>query len=70
MFRVTADTNIFISGLNFKSKPFDLLVLAREGRIELAMSDAIRRGTNVPPHWRIQPKNLDWMCDLSVSPGP
>jgi putative PIN family toxin of toxin-antitoxin system len=41
VFRVTADTNIFISGLNFKSKPFDLLVLAREGRIELAMSDPI-----------------------------
>jgi uncharacterized protein len=39
--RVTADTNIFISGLNFKGKPFELLTLARAGKIELAMSDAI-----------------------------
>jgi predicted nucleic acid-binding protein len=36
--RVTADTNIFISALNFKGKPFDLLTLARVGRIEIAMS--------------------------------
>jgi uncharacterized protein len=39
--RVTADTNIFISGLNFRGKPFELLTLARAGQIELAMSDAI-----------------------------
>jgi putative PIN family toxin of toxin-antitoxin system len=39
--RVTADTNIFISGLNFRGKPFELLTLARAGKIELAMSDAI-----------------------------
>jgi putative PIN family toxin of toxin-antitoxin system len=39
--RVTADTNIFISALNFKGKPFDLLTLARVGRIEIAMSDQI-----------------------------
>jgi putative PIN family toxin of toxin-antitoxin system len=39
--RVTADTNIFISGLNFKGKPFELLTLARAGKIELSMSDAI-----------------------------
>jgi putative PIN family toxin of toxin-antitoxin system len=39
--RVTADTNIFISGLNFKGKPFELLTIARAGKIELAMSDAI-----------------------------
>lgn len=41
MLRVTADTNIFISGLNFKGKPFEFLTLARSGAIELAMSDAI-----------------------------
>lgn len=41
MLRVTADTNIFISGLNFRGKPFELLTLARAGKIELAMSDAI-----------------------------
>jgi len=39
--RITADTNIFISGLNFRGKPFELLTLARAGQIELAMSDAI-----------------------------
>jgi putative PIN family toxin of toxin-antitoxin system len=39
--RVTADTTIFISGLNFKGKPFELLTIARAGNIELAMSDAI-----------------------------
>ncbi len=41
MLRVTADTNIFISGLNFRGKPFELLTLARAGKIELSMSDAI-----------------------------
>ena len=41
MLWVTADTNIFISGLNFRGKPFELLTLARAGQIELAMSDAI-----------------------------
>jgi uncharacterized protein len=39
--RVTADTNIFISGLNFNGKPSELLTVARAGKIELAMSDAI-----------------------------
>jgi len=39
--RVTADTNIFISGLNFRGKPFEILTLARAGKIELALSDAI-----------------------------
>ena len=41
MLRVTADTNVFISALNFKGKPFDLLTLARKGSVELAMSDPI-----------------------------
>jgi hypothetical protein len=40
--RVTADTNIFISGLIFRSgKPFQLLELAREGKISLTVSEAI-----------------------------
>jgi putative PIN family toxin of toxin-antitoxin system len=40
--KVTADTNIFISGLNFRDgKPFQLLELARAGKINLTVSNAI-----------------------------
>jgi uncharacterized protein len=40
--RVTADTNILISGIIFpRGKPFQLLELARSGRISLTVSDAI-----------------------------
>jgi predicted nucleic acid-binding protein len=40
--RVTADTNILVSGLNFRrGKPFELLELARTGKISLAISAAI-----------------------------
>jgi putative PIN family toxin of toxin-antitoxin system len=39
--RVTADSNIYISALNFGGTPDKVLDLAREGRIELAISDAI-----------------------------
>ncbi len=42
MLRVTADTNIFISGLNFEGgKPFQFLALAKTGRINLTTSEAI-----------------------------
>lgn len=42
MLHVTADTNIFISGLNFRGgNPFKFLELARTGKIRLAVSDAI-----------------------------
>lgn len=42
MIRVTADTNILISGIIFpRGKPFQLLELARSGRISLTVSDAI-----------------------------
>jgi uncharacterized protein len=41
MLRITADTNIFISGLNFAGKPFELLTLARAGVVEIAMSEPI-----------------------------
>ena len=53
--RITADTNIFISGLSFKGKPFELLTLVRSGRIELAISDAIltevKRVLSLKFHW-------------------
>jgi len=40
--RVTADTNILVSGLNFlRGKPFQLLELARTGKISLTVSEAI-----------------------------
>jgi predicted nucleic acid-binding protein len=40
--RVTVDTNILISGINFPGgKPFQLLEMARAGTINLTVSDAI-----------------------------
>lgn len=42
MIRVTADTNILISGIVFpRGKPFQLLEMAREGTINLSVSEAI-----------------------------
>ena len=42
MLSVTADTNIYVSALNFGGPPDRVLELARVGRIRLALSDAIR----------------------------
>jgi putative PIN family toxin of toxin-antitoxin system len=39
--RVTADTNIIISALNFSGNPRRVLELAEEGLIHLSISDAI-----------------------------
>lgn len=41
MLRVTVDTNIFISGLNFPGIPRQILNLAESGAIRLAVSDDI-----------------------------
>lgn len=42
MLRITADTNILVAGLNFVGgNPFRLLDLAREGKVTLAVSEAI-----------------------------
>ena len=41
MRRITADSNIYISALNFGGKPLRVLELARAGEIELAISNAI-----------------------------
>lgn len=41
MRRVTADSNIYISALNFGGKPLQVLELARAREIELAISNAI-----------------------------
>ena len=42
MLSITADSNIYISALNFGGPPDRVLELARAGRIRLAISDAIR----------------------------
>ena len=39
MYRVTADSNIYISALLFGGKPLTVLQMAHEGQIELAVSD-------------------------------
>lgn len=39
--RVTADTNVIISGLNFSGNPRRVLEMAEDGVIHLAVSDAI-----------------------------
>lgn len=41
MRRVTADSNIYVSALQFGGKPQTLLDLAQDGQIELALSDGI-----------------------------
>lgn len=41
MDRVTADANIYISAFEFRGKPAELLTLAAQRRIELAISDHI-----------------------------
>ena len=55
MLRVTCDTNIFISGLNYQGKPFEILSLARSGAIDLAISDRImeevKRVLDLKFHW-------------------
>jgi putative PIN family toxin of toxin-antitoxin system len=39
--RVTLDSNIYISALVFGGKPKRVLEMAIEGRVEIAISDAI-----------------------------
>jgi predicted nucleic acid-binding protein len=39
--RVTADTNVYVSAIQFGGKPQTLLDLAQDGQIELALSNAI-----------------------------
>lgn len=42
MLRVIADTNIIVSGLNFRrGKPYEFLQLARAGKISLYLSRTI-----------------------------
>jgi uncharacterized protein len=41
MLRVTADTNIYISALNFGGKPLSIIDAARRGEFEMAISESI-----------------------------
>lgn len=45
MHSVTADTNIYISGLNFSGPPRQFLNLARAGGIRLAISEVVMEET-------------------------
>jgi uncharacterized protein len=56
--RATADSNIWVSGLNWHGKPHELLNLARDGKIELAISDAI-----LDEFSRILHDKLEWSDD-------
>ena len=58
MDRATADSNIWVSGLNWYGKPHELLNLARDGKIELAISDAI-----LDEFSRILHDKLEWSAD-------
>ena len=58
MDRATADSNIWVSGLNWYGKPHELLNLARDGTIELAISDAI-----LDEFSRILHDKLEWSDD-------
>jgi len=56
--RITADSNIWVSGLNWRGKPHELLNLARRGQIELAVSDKI-----VDEVSRILRDKLEWSAE-------
>ena len=58
MDRATADSNIWVSGLNWYGKANELLNLARDGTIELAISDAI-----LDEFSRILHDKLEWSDD-------
>ena len=58
MDRATADSNIWVSGLNWYGKPHELPNLARDGTIELAISDAI-----LDEFSRILHDKLEWSDD-------
>ena len=54
MERVTADSNVLISALRFGGKSLDLLALAVDGEIELAISDASWILFTASGYWRRQ----------------
>ena len=59
MRRVTADSNIYISALNFGGKPLQVVELARTGEIELAIANAIITETSRSLHHKFYWKPED-----------
>ena len=55
MVKVVADTNIYISAILFGGKPEEVLNLARGGRIELLVSEAVLAQTA-----RVLKRKFDW----------
>ena len=55
MFLVTADSNIYVSGFQFRGKPSQFLTVAAEGRIDLAITDHI-----IEEVTRTLRKKFDW----------
>lgn len=58
MRRVTLDSNVYVSALNFGGKPLQVLELARAGQIENAISNAIITETS-----RILYTKLYWKAE-------
>jgi predicted nucleic acid-binding protein len=52
--RVTADTSLFISALNFGGKPEQFLRLAEAGAIQLFISDGILAEVGSPPQREVR----------------
>lgn len=61
MIKVTADTNVLVSGLTYRGKPFQLLRLALEGEISLTTSQAIIDETEsvLARKFGTQPKEIE-----------
>jgi uncharacterized protein len=61
VFRVTADSNIYVSAFQFRGTPLKLLTLAAERKIDLAISDHI-----VEEVTRTLRQKFDWPEDRIV----
>jgi putative PIN family toxin of toxin-antitoxin system len=68
---VTADTNIWISAFNFSGNPRRLIVMAAEGKIDLAICDDIIRETRrilgTRFHWSPEPIDVAEMDMRAIS---
>jgi uncharacterized protein len=75
--RVVADTNIFVSALQFGGKPKQLLDLATDGEVDLAISDAIIAETlrvlrdkfHRTPEWLVEADRQLRVIARLVEPG-
>lgn len=77
MIKVTADTNVLVSGLTYRGKPFELLRLALEGEISLTTSQPIidetvsvlARKFSTPPQEIEEAKSLIHEAARTVRPA-